>query len=194
MIVMNRIRLSKTLSYILRHHPEDFGLQLNPNGTVEIKEMVKALNRKFKNITKEDLEKVVRKDKKGRFSLLDNKTKIRANYGHSIKGIDLNYEPVTPPEILFHGTARKFKAPILKQGLKPMNRNFTHLSKNYTEAIKTGKRRDPKPIIFKIKAKLMYDNGYEFYKTGKEIYLTKTVPVKFIEIDEQHNNDNSEKT
>ncbi|MFW5787372.1 MAG: RNA 2'-phosphotransferase [Halanaerobiales bacterium] len=177
---MDKIRLSKTMSYILRHHPEDFNLELNPDGTVRVEKLLEALSTKFKNITRQDLAEVVEEDEKGRFSFKEGGEKIRANYGHSIGGVDPDYQAVVPPEILYHGTTRKVKDKILKEGLRPMNRNYTHLSETCQEAVKVGQRWDNKPVIFKIKAGKAHADGHEFYRTGEGIYLTDWVPAKYL--------------
>ena len=179
---MNKIKLSKTISYILRHSPEDFNLQLSKDGSIKINELVDALNNKFNNITVEDIIDIVHKDDKGRFSLIENNNRIRANYGHSIKGIELNYKSVAPPDKLYHGTARKCEEAILNEGLKPMSRQYTHLSETVEEAVKVGGRHDKNPIIFIVEAKKAYLNGYEYYKTGRGIYLTEHVPPEFLKV------------
>ena len=179
---MNKTKLSKTMSYILRHHPEDFGLELNIDGTVKVEALIKALTQKFNNINFDDIKKIVNQDEKGRFSLLEADKKIRANYGHSVEGIKLDYETVIPPEILYHGTTRKVKNSIINEGLKPMNRKYTHLSQSYEEAVQVGKRRDKYPVIFKVKAKKAYQSGHDYYKTGKGIYLTDWVPPEYLKL------------
>src|SRR6056297_801394 len=101
---MNKTKLSKTVSYILRHHPESFNLKLTADASVKTDELLAALEKKFKDITKADLVQLVKNDPKGRFSFLDNKDRIRANYGHSIEGVNPDYEAHKPPEFLYHGT------------------------------------------------------------------------------------------
>ena len=125
---MNKTKLSKTVSYILRHHPEDFDLKINPDASVETDQLLQALKGKFKDLTKADLIQLVKNDPKGRFSFLDNRKRIRANYGHSIEGVSPDYQAVKPPEILYHGTTPEVKDKILTVGLKPMGRNYVHLS------------------------------------------------------------------
>ncbi|MGM0411615.1 MAG: RNA 2'-phosphotransferase [Bacillota bacterium] len=82
----------------------------------------------------------VKNDSKGRFSFLNNKERIRANYGHSIEGINPDYKTIKPHKFLYHGTTPKVKNDILKEGLKPMGRNYVHLSVGIKEAKKVAKR------------------------------------------------------
>jgi putative RNA 2'-phosphotransferase len=177
---MNKTKVSKTVSYILRHHPEDFDLKLAADASVEINELLEALRRKFKDITKTDLIQLVKNDSKGRFSFLDNKQRIRASYGHSIEGVNPDYQAVKPPEILYHGTRPEVKDKILAAGLKPMGRNYVHLSVGIKEAEKVARRRTERPIIFKIEALKAFKSGQNFYKTAADIYLTDKVSVEYL--------------
>lgn len=178
---MDKVKLSKTLSYILRHNPEDFDLQLNPDGTVSTDRLLTALrNQQFPDLTYGHLEQVVAEDEKGRFSLLQEGNQIRANYGHSIEGVHPDYEPVVPPEVLYHGAPRRVKDSILAEGLKPMNRNFVHLSSTKEEAEQVGKRRDQQPVILAVEAEKLHAQGQELYRTGKGIYLTKEIAPQYI--------------
>ncbi len=178
---MDKVKLAKTLSYILRHNPGDFNLELNPDGTVATDRLLAALRKQqFPDLTYQDLEQVVAEDKKGRFSLLQDGKQIRANYGHSIEGVHPDYEPVAPPEFLYHGAPRRVKASILAEGLKPMNRNFVHLSSTKQEAEQVGKRRDQQPVILTVEAEKIHAQGQEFYRTGKGIYLTREIAPQYI--------------
>jgi len=105
--------------------------------------------------------------------------KIRANQGHSIKQIDLNFEPKLPPEILYHGTTHKFVSLIEKEGLKKMKRQHVHLSRTEETAIKVGSRRGV-PVVLSIKALEMFKDGISFYKSKNGVWLTDHVPAKYI--------------
>lgn len=39
----NNVKLSKTISYALRHRPEEFGLKLDSGGWVNISDLISAL-------------------------------------------------------------------------------------------------------------------------------------------------------
>ena len=184
---MNKTKLSKTISYILRHNPQSFNLKLDVVGSVKTDELLKALKIKFKDITKDDLIKLVKNDPKGRFSFLNDKERIRANYGHSIEGVNPDYESLKPPEFLYHGTTPKVRDKIMKAGLKPMGRNYVHLSFGIKEAKKVAQRRTGQPVIFKIKALKAYKDGQNFYKTAKNIYLTNKVSPKYLALLKDNN-------
>ena len=50
---------------------------------------------------------VVDTNDKKRFAFNEDKTRIRANQGHSVE-VELDYQPTFPPQILYHGTASRF--------------------------------------------------------------------------------------
>ncbi len=185
---MNRIKLSKTVSYILRHHPEDFGLKLEADGSVELEALVKSLRRKFPELTENDVIELVENDSKGRFSLLADNNRIKANYGHSLENINPDYDAVKPPEYLFHGSRPEVKEDILAEGLQPMSRRYVHLSQTVDEALKVARRRTNNPVVFKVQAIKAYEDGLKFYKAGTqnrgqagvEIYLTKEVNPEYL--------------
>lgn len=172
--------LSKLLSYILRHKPEEYEIVLDENGYTNVDELISKLNTHNENISFEKLQYIVDTNNKKRFAFNDDLTKIRASQGHSVD-VELGYAEQQPPEILYHGTVEKFLASILKDGLQKMQRHHVHLSADKITAIKVAQRRG-KPIILKIKANEMFSAGYKFYLSDNSVWLTEHVPVNFIEI------------
>jgi len=125
MTEQHKKQISKFLSLILRHQPEKIGLKLDENGWATINDILKKSKLRF---SFEELEEVIATNDKQRFSFNDDKTKIRANQGHSLKTIDLELELQIPPSFLYHGTISKFIPEIKLYGLKKMNRQHVHLS------------------------------------------------------------------
>ncbi|WP_397364656.1 RNA 2'-phosphotransferase [Olleya sp. R77988] len=180
----NNIKItSKFLSLILRHNPGKIGLDLDKNGWANVDDLLNKSQKKHRHITMEILELVVETNDKNRFAFNADKTKIRANQGHSLKTIDLQLKPVTPPAFLYHGTVAKFMEAIQKEGLKKQNRQHVHLSVDTETAIKVGSRRG-KPIILSIRALDMYKEGFPFYLSENKVWLTDAVPSAFIDFKE----------
>ncbi len=170
-------KLSKFLSLILRHKPEEVGLELNNNGWADTSELINKLNQKGKQIDFETLDLLVQNSDKQRFAFNEDKTKIRANQGHSIS-IDLGYKQKTPPEFLYHGTASRFMDSIYKQGIQKQNRHHVHLSKDINTAVSVGKRHG-KPVVLKVLAAQMLQEDFVFYESKNGVWLTDEVPTKF---------------
>ncbi|MGD1840362.1 MAG: RNA 2'-phosphotransferase [Thermonemataceae bacterium] len=134
-------KISKFLSLVLRHRPEQIDLQLSTGGWVAIPILIAQYNKhKPTPITREILEQVVANNDKKRFTIDHQQDLIRANQGHSVT-VDLQLQPKEPPLHLYHGTAEKWLSIIFEEGLKKMNRHHVHLSKDTTTAQKVGARK-----------------------------------------------------
>lgn len=175
---MNLKQVSKYMSLILRHKPETIGITLDEHGWADVDELIKGIS-KTHTFSMEILEEIVKTDSKQRYSFNEDKTLIRANQGHSIQ-VDVELEEKEPPELLWHGTGEKYVASIDQQGLIPKSRLYVHLSKDEDTATKVGNRHG-RPILYRVKAKQMYDDGYKFYLSVNGVWLTKEVPVKYLE-------------
>ena len=102
---MNDTQISKFISLILRHKPEEINTKLTDDGYCNVDVLIKGVREKFNiDFTLKDLERIVAEDNKQRYSIKGNM--IRANQGHSIN-VDLGLKEKIPNDILFHGTALK---------------------------------------------------------------------------------------
>jgi len=174
------IKISKFLSYILRHKPEAIGLELDKNGWVSIERLVRCANSSGQNLSHEVIEAVVQTNEKKRFAVSDDGLMIRANQGHSVD-IDLELKPKLPPKYLYHGTATRFLDSILSFGLKPRERQHVHLSSDIETAVRVGQRHG-KSVIVLIRAGKMNADGYPFFLSANGVWLTEKVPLKYLEI------------
>jgi putative RNA 2'-phosphotransferase len=177
---MGQTETGRFISLILRHKPEVAGVTLDGHGWADVGELIKGVNRTHA-IDMAFLQKIVAEDSKQRFSFNEDKTKIRANQGHSIN-VDVELKKMAPPDFLWHGTGKKYVGEIKLKGLLPMTRLYVHLSVDYDTALKVGSRHG-EPIVFKIDAKAMKEDGFDFYKSLNGIWLTKVVPVKYMQIE-----------
>lgn len=172
------VKISKFLSYVLRHKPEAIGLTLEEGGWVAVDKLLQALDAAGKPVTRELLEEVVRTNEKQRFAFSDNGTKIRASQGHSI-AVDLGLEAVVPPDTLYHGTAIRFLDSILLTGLQPQRRHHVHLSPDEQTALRVGQRHG-KPIILRVDSGTMYADGHTFFLSANGVWLTAHVPPSYL--------------
>jgi putative RNA 2'-phosphotransferase len=174
------INTSKFLSLVLRHEPQAIGLTLGPAGWVEVDELLAAMARHGRAITRSRLEEVVATNDKKRFSFSDDGLRIRASQGHSVE-VELGYAPAEPPEVLFHGTCERFVEAIWRDGLLKMQRHHVHLSDQIATAVKVGERRG-KAVIFVVAARRMREEGFEFFRSENGVWLTEHVPCRFLEV------------
>lgn len=170
-------KISRFISLILRHKPEAAGIDLDEHGWADVDELIDGIN-KAQAFDKEMLEEIVVTDEKGRYSFNEDKTLIRANQGHSIP-VDVELEEMVPPDVLYHGSARKYVAGIKKLGLIPKSRLYVHLSADRKTAKKVGMRHGV-PVVWAIDTQKMYANGHKFYKSKNGVWLTRAVPVEYL--------------
>ncbi|WP_157082252.1 RNA 2'-phosphotransferase [Sphingomonas pruni] len=170
-------KVSKLLSYWLRHSPDAGNLTLDGSGWAKVESVKASLARE--GIDSALLEPTVAESDKQRFELSDDGTRIRARQGHSVS-VDLSWPITTPPEFLYHGTIERFLEAIFSEGLKPMTRHHVHLSPDAETAARVGARRGP-AVILRVAAGRMANQSLIFRLASNGVWLTDTVPPRFIE-------------
>ena len=175
---MNTEKLSKFISLILRHKPEEIGITIDDFGWAKVEDLINGINKSGRQIDMNILEEIVRTDNKQRYSFNEDKTKIRANQGHSIP-VKVELKELEPPNVLYHGTAAKSLEGIKYQGIKSMSRLYVHLSKDIETAVQVGKRHG-ECFVLMIDANRMYRNGIKFYLSENGVWLTEYVDPKYI--------------
>jgi putative RNA 2'-phosphotransferase len=182
---MDFLRLSKTVAHALRHEPWEYGLEPDSQGWVPVEELLDALRSKreaWRNLTEDDLFEMIDSSEKKRYEISGGK--IRAYYGHSLSE-KIEKVAAVPPDILYHGTNRKAMSVILKEGLKPMSRQYVHLSVDEETACRVGRRsRRAGMVLLIIQALEAHQQGVAFYKGHETIWLADYIPPDFIRVEE----------
>jgi putative RNA 2'-phosphotransferase len=171
-------RISKFLSFILRHNPQQIGLELDTNGWADVNSLIEKCSLANIPLTLDILKHIVETNSKKRFAFNENETRIRASQGHSIE-VELELKSIKPPPVLYHGTAARFVPSILENGLTKQQRQHVHLSLNIETAIDVG-RRHGKPVVFEIAAQQMFEDNYQFFLSDNGVWLTGNVLPKYL--------------
>ncbi len=172
-------RLSRFLSFLLRHQAEDIPLLgFDDRGFVYLRELVERVQDRFPDVREEELLEVIEGSDKKRFELWEGK--VRATYGHSFP-VDFENEMVEPPQRLYHGAARDMARTILHAGLRPRGRQYVHLSSSIEESLSVGKRRDLLPAVLIVRSQDAHADGIHFYHTGP-LFLAREVPPEFLSL------------
>lgn len=170
--------VSRLLSLLLRHKPERFDVELDAQGYAPIEEVLDAVQQKYRDLTQEELLEVINGQERRRFETKEDQ--VRARYGHSFP-IDLGLPPAEPPEFLYYaGTPAQLRI-IVTDGLKPVDRQYVHLSTTEETASGIASSRTETPIVFRIHAAEASAAGVRFYDRVP-VYLTAEVPPAFIEV------------
>jgi putative RNA 2'-phosphotransferase len=177
---MDYASLSKVISHALRHEPEAYGLTPDSEGWVSVGALIGALARQSPSwaaLSESDLHNTIRLSAKRRHELKDGR--IRALYGHSTSG-RIEKQVKQPPEMLYHGTDSLAASLILVEGLKPMARQYAHLSADPATAQTVGMRKSRHPTILVVRAGEAWRSGVAFYVGNESVWLADHVPPAFI--------------
>ena len=170
--------ISKFLSLVLRHKPEEIGLTLDANGWADVDELIEKCDTAGVMLTPAILEHIVASNAKKRFAFNEQGNKIRASQGHSVD-VELALAPMQPPAVLFHGTADRFVASIQEHGLLKQQRQHVHLSADVATALSVGKRHGH-PVVFEVAALQMFNEKHEFFLSDNGVWLTNVVPKEYL--------------
>lgn len=180
---MNRLnyrQLSKTVALALRHKPWLFELELDDEGWTPVEDLLAALRERrpeWANLVASDLASMIAMSDKERYQI--EQGHVRALYGHSLE-TKLAKTPATPPETLYHGTPQSAVESILAEGLKPMGRQYVHLSVDTATAQQVGQRRNRRPAMLLVMAGEAHRNGVRFYRGNQMVWLADHVPPDYI--------------
>jgi putative RNA 2'-phosphotransferase len=178
------LRVSKRLSFVLRHRPDSIGLTLDEAGWVDVDRLLAALTAHGLPLSREDLDAVVAGNDKQRFAFDGSGTRIRASQGHSV-AVDLGYAAADPPAELFHGTVEGFLPSILAEGLRPGRRHAVHLSPDVATARTVGGRRG-RPVVLRVDAARLAADGGRLARSANGVWLVAAVPPSYLTVTERH--------
>ena len=175
---MTDTEISRYMALLLRHKPEIAGLVLDKQGWADVDMLLKCISENMEPVSFERLCEIVKNDSKQRYSFNEDKSRIRANQGHSVN-VDVGLKAAVPPEYLYHGTATRFVESIDRGGIIRKTRLYVHLSRDAETATQVGMRHG-KPFIYRVRSGEMARDGYVFYLSENGVWLTENVPVKYL--------------
>ncbi|SYX82761.1 RNA 2'-phosphotransferase [Paenibacillus alvei] len=176
---MDYARLSKEVSYALRHAPWEYELEMDEEGWVGVEQLSHALHFSHpeRSLLETDFVRMIELSDKKRFEVLDGR--IRAMYGHSIPH-KIKKSAAHPPDLLYHGTSRRIVDQIRREGLRPMARQYVHLSADQETAMVVGRRKDNSPVMLVIDAARAAHEGTLFYHGNHTIWLADSIAPQYI--------------
>lgn len=170
---------SKLMSYILRHKPERFNIDLDKEGYASIAQLVTNTAGDEQALTKSLIEQIVATDSKGRYQISADGEKVRAVQGHSTRAVNIGHERKTPPARLFHGTSSKVLKSIRKTGIQSMNRHYVHLSDRIQTAVDVGARHGD-AVVLVIDCAAMVRDGHVFLLAPNGVWLVNEIKPEYI--------------
>jgi len=174
--------LSVYLSYLLRHHPEEAGLDMDIHGWVDVGQLIEGVNGHSRyHLEREQLERIVMEDEKGRYRFNEEHSRIKCCQGHSIPWVMPELTYGEPPEYLYHGTTAEALKKIEADGaIRKMQRHAVHLQLIEAKAWQSAERWHRTPVVLKIHAGAMAADGCVFGVADNGVWCTESVPIKYI--------------
>ena len=167
-----KVKVSKLMTYLLRHKP---GF-VDSRGWTSLEKLLEEVRRKYPEVTLKDIVEIAESDEKGRYEISGNK--IRARYGHTFPVIIEMRESYEGK--LFHGTSCESAERIVREGIKPMERNYVHLTTSIDIAMENARRKGKCIVIFEVDPKCLRSRGLKVYEASEKIKVTKYVPPECI--------------
>lgn len=171
----NKRSISRLLSLMLRHRPDEFGLEIDDYGFVSLGQVIQAVRDRYEEATEQDVLELVNSADQHRFEVVDGR--IRALYGHSFF-VEMDGEPMTPPELLYIGTTAADARRYRSDGIVPADRFYVHLSLSREAAAERSRELDG-PVVVEVRAREAGEAGIVFHARG-EVVLTRQVPAAFV--------------
>lgn len=179
-MTVSQEQLSRLVSHALRHEPWIYELELDNQGWVSIEDLLTAIHEQgseWSNVDRYELTSMVGSSTKRRHEIEGDR--IRALYGHSLPGRIIKVE-AQPPALLFHGTSPTGWATIKRDGLRPMGRQYVHLSVDVATAEQVGKRKSSTPVILTVEAAKAHDHGTGFWRGNETVWLADYIAPGYI--------------
>ena len=175
-------KLSIYLCRLLRHAPEDAGLDMDRRGWVSTAQLIENVNQGGQySLTMPQLEQLVAADSKGRYRFSPDKSRIKACQGHSIPLVEPELTPAAPPAYLYHGTTERAWHAIQESGhISRMSRHAVHMQADESKAWQSARRWRQAPVVLKIDARAMAADGISFGVSDNGVWCTGQVERKYI--------------
>ncbi|KAB0799055.1 hypothetical protein PPYR_06935 [Photinus pyralis] len=175
-ITKDDVRVSKRLSWLLRHGALNEGLHLSTEGFIPLQQILESKG--FESVSISDIERIVLNNDKQRFTLRTSETgilEIKANQGHSIDVRRLELTPLTDPkkvQNVIHGTYFQFWKCIKKEGLFRGKRMHIHFSEHLPGAKNISGIRASAEIFIYVDLAKALSQGLKFYISPNNVILS----------------------
>jgi putative RNA 2'-phosphotransferase len=178
-----RNSLARRLALVLRHAPEKFDLEMDINGWVDVKDIVRQFKKQGGKrnhwLRPHHLSAVVETDPKGRYDIRGNT--IRATYGHTVE-IEIDLPTDNIPDALYYPCDPVETENLLEVGISPSGRSHVHLSASIKTAAEAGHVHFALPTILEIDTAQMIAAGETIWHAGITVYLTDNTPAKYLSV------------
>ena len=168
-------QLAKFIDYILSRRPDEFGLVLDADGYVKIKELLKAVNEEagFRYVRRAHLNEIMLTVPEHSFEMSDNI--IRSTEQDRLPQSEYAMDP---PKLLYTCVRQKAYPHVHEKGIRPTGYSQVVLSSTTDMAQRMGKRFDPAPVLLTVQVQNAVDRGVVFFQSGEHLFLADFIPAE----------------
>jgi putative RNA 2'-phosphotransferase len=178
-----RNSIARRLALVLRHAPEKFDLEMDINGWVDVKDIVRQFKKQGGKrnhwLRPHHLSAIVETNPKGRYDIRGNT--IRATYGHTVE-IEIDLPTDNIPDALYYPCDPVETENLLEVGISPSGRSHVHLSASIKTAAEAGHVHFALPTILEVDTAQMIAAGETIWHAGITVYLTDNTPAKYLSV------------
>jgi putative RNA 2'-phosphotransferase len=168
-------QLAKFIDYVLSRRPDEFGLVMDGDGFVKIKEFLKAVGEEegFRYVRRAHLDEIMLTVPNHSFEISDNliRSKIRDSLPRHSYAMD-------PPKLLYTCVRQKAYPHVYQKGIRPTGYSRVILSSSRDMAQRIGRRVDHSAVLLTIQVQNSVDRGVVFFQAGENIFLTDFIPAQ----------------
>jgi putative RNA 2'-phosphotransferase len=166
-------RLAKTIAYILERRPDEFGLVLDKEGYVKVKDLLKALNEEkgWKHVRRFHLDEIL-------YSIAQPPIEISDNRIRAIRREHLPRPDAAPqlPKLLYTSVRRRAYPYVAQNGISPGAYQQVALSASKNLAVRMGRRSDAQPVMLTVNVQTAVEHGVLFQQIGELLFLAPSIP------------------
>jgi len=172
----NPKQLEKFVAYVLGRRPDEFGLVLDDQGWIRLRDLVRAISEEpgWGYVRKSHIHEILITAAKKPVVLDDER--IRAADRDDIPHRE---EGVSPPKLLYHCLRRRAHSAVAEKGIRTSGQAELLFATTKELAQRMGKRRDTEPVLLTVQAQRACEAGIKFLKYGEFIYIADHVPVEY---------------
>jgi putative RNA 2'-phosphotransferase len=166
-------QLAKLLNYILGRRPDEFGLVVDKDGFVKVKELIKAVNEEegLKYVRRPHINEIM-------ITLPNHGLEVADNL---IRAINREHLPkqsfaLDPPKLLYTCVREKAYPYVKDKGIRPAGYSKVVLASTADLAYRIGKRSDHAAVLLTVQVNHAEDRGVVFFQTGESLFLADYIP------------------
>lgn len=174
-------KLDKILAAVLDKIPDEFGMVLDENGWLKIKDLYFAVKDEsgIGPVTPNYIEYSINQFLSDKYEINNNKIRLKPDYRTNFIEMESG---VIPPEILYVCVRQRAYDHIEKFGLEASGDEMPFVLTTEKEtSIKLGRKKDNDPVLVGIFADEAANRGIEFLKYG-HLYLSYYIPKRYLSL------------